>query len=283
MKALEGLTPVPRVLRVPLNEHGRDFVVGDIHGAYDMVIEAMRMVSFDREKDRLFAVGDLIDRGPDSWRCARFLRQPYVYSVRGNHDHNLVSLYAGGEGPSEAVLEFLAARFGMQWWLEISHDLRCEILQALNQLPVAIEIATRRGTVGIVHGNVPAGMGWSAFLTHLQRGTPTVVDEALEGRTRIAGGDTSGVLGVGRLFVGHTPRRGGPKRYGNVYAVDTGAIFNALMGKDHYGLTMANVEAASMPLVRIGEGRVLPIIAIPDAEEGRPFGLYARDQGGSVV
>ncbi|ABM97042.1 metallophosphoesterase [Methylibium petroleiphilum] len=282
MTRLDGFTSAPRVLRVPLNELGRDFIVGDIHGAYDMVIEAMRLVSFDKEKDRLFAVGDLIDRGPDSWRVARFLSQPYVFSVRGNHDHNLVSLYVGGE-PNEAALDFIAPRFGLQWWLETPPELRADILQALIRLPVAIEIATRRGTVGIVHGNVPAGMGWSAFLVHLQRGTLSVIDEALEGRTRIANGDTSGVLGVGRLFVGHTPRRGGPKRYGNVYAVDTGAIFNALMGKDHYGLTMANIEAASMPLVRIGEDKVSRIIAIPDAEEGRPFGLYARDQGGSVV
>lgn len=272
----------PRVLRLPRNERGRDFVVGDIHGAYDMVIEAMRLVQFDKNSDRLFAVGDLVDRGAESWRCLRFLAQPYVFSVRGNHDHNLVSLYANGE-PGEAVLEFMAARCGMGWWLTTPHELRREILRALSALPIVIEIETRRGLVGILHGNVPPNMGWANFIGHIERGHAAVIDEAVEGRTRILSGDQSGVLGVGRVFVGHTPQRGGPKRYGNVYAVDTGAIFNMLMGKDHYGLTMANIEAASMPLVHLGEGKVARITAIPDAEEGRPFGMYARDQGGPVV
>lgn len=282
MSRLDGFSPSPRVVSLPLNERGRDFIVGDIHGAYDMVIEAMRLVQFDPKMDRLFGVGDLIDRGDQSWRVARFLRQPYVFSVRGNHDHNLVTLYVDGE-PSEEALAWLAPRFGMEWWLDTPHDLRSEILVALERLPIAIQIQTRRGLVGIVHGNVPSGMGWSAFLTHLQRGNLAVIDEALEGRSRLMSRDESGVLGVGRIFVGHTPQRGGPKRYGNIYAVDTGAIFNLLMGKEHYGLTMANIAAGTGPLVRVGEGKVAPIAVIPDAEEGKPFGLYARDQGGPVV
>ena len=282
MSNASAAPPAYWVQSVPLNEEGRDFVVGDIHGAYNMVIEAMRLVEFDQARDRLFAVGDLINRGPDSWRVARFLSKPYVFSVRGNHDHNLVSLYADGE-PSDEVLRFLAQRFGMSWWLNLDSELRMEILSALAGLPIAMQIQTRRGLVGIVHGNVPSGMGWSAFVTQITRGNLSVIDEALEGRGRILSGDESGVLGVGRVFVGHTLQRGGAKRYGNIYAVDTGAIFNVLMGKDHYGLTMANVEAATVSLVRLDDGAVAPISVISEAEEGKPFGLYAKDQGGSVV
>lgn len=267
----------PRVLRLPLNERGRDFVVGDIHGAYDLVLQAMRQVNFDSERDRLFAVGDLIDRGPDSWRCARFLRKPYVYSVRGNHDDALVGLYECGE-PSQKVLEVVARHFGMQWWLTTEAPLRAEILAALAQLPFAIEVQTRRGTVGIVHGDVPAGMCWSSFLDHLTRGTPWVLEDALEGRNRILSGDDSGVPGVGRLFVGHTPCRGGAKRYGNVYAIDTGAIFNVLQGKEYYGLTMTHLAAATAQIVCEGEG-VVPQVAVVEHEEAdAPFGEYARER-----
>lgn len=55
------------------NLAGRDFVVGDIHGAYDLVIQGMKAARFNPTCDRLFAVGDLIDRGPGSHRAARFL------------------------------------------------------------------------------------------------------------------------------------------------------------------------------------------------------------------
>jgi len=63
----------PRVMRLGRNEKGRDFVVGDIHGAFDLVIDAMKAVNFDPEADRLLSVGDLIDRGAGSHRCAAFL------------------------------------------------------------------------------------------------------------------------------------------------------------------------------------------------------------------
>ncbi|MBG6083088.1 metallophosphoesterase [Rubrivivax gelatinosus] len=271
----------PRVLRLRRNDIGRDFIVGDIHGAYDMVVEAMRLVRFNPSRDRLLAVGDLVNRGPDSWRCLRFLQQPYVFSVRGNHDQNLVALYSNGE-PSQTVLDFMAARCGMNWWLDTPEDVRREILRALAKLPIVIEVETRRGLVGILHGNVPANMGWANFINHVERGHIGVIDEAIQGRTRILAGDQSGVLGVGRVFVGHTPQRGGPKRYGNVYAVDTGAIFNLLMGKDHYCLTMANIAASTLPLAVDGEGKVARILAIAEPEEGRPFGMYAREQGGPV-
>lgn len=273
-----GARPAERVLRLQQNERGRDFVVGDIHGAYDLVLQAMRQVNFDGERDRLFAVGDLIDRGPDSWRCVRFLRKPYVYSVRGNHDDALVGLYEDGE-PSQQVLEVVARHFGMQWWLTTEPPLRAEILEALAQLPFAIEVQSRRGTVGIVHGDVPAGMHWSSFLDHVARGTPYVLEDALEGRNRILSGDDSGVPGVGRLFVGHTTRRGGAKRYGNVYAIDTGAIFNVLQGKDHYGLTMTQLAAATAQIVCAGEGAVPQVAVVDDANSIEPFGPYTRAWG----
>lgn len=66
------------ILDLPCNHHGRDFVVGDIHGEYDLLLEAMRAVRFEPKNDRLLCVGDLIDRGPGSHRVRQFLSQPYV-------------------------------------------------------------------------------------------------------------------------------------------------------------------------------------------------------------
>jgi serine/threonine protein phosphatase 1 len=118
-----------------------------------------------------------------------------------------------------------------------------------------------------------------AFLLSVEQGIPRVVDTALEGRGRIARNDQTGVPGVGRLFVGHTPQRGGPKRFGNVYAIDTGAIFNVLMGKDHYGLTMANVAAVSLPLVYVGEGKISQVIVVDNEVRDQPFGDCVKAGG----
>ncbi len=261
-----------------MNRHGRDFVVGDIHGAYDLVLEAMRLVDFDRGRDRLFAVGDLIDRGPDSWRVARFLAQPFVHSARGNHDDNFAGLFKDGD-PDDEVLEALARLFGMEWALEVTLEERRAIARALAQLPVVIEVETHRGLVGIVHGDVPAGWGWKRFVDAIERGDERALEVALEGRSRVSSDDQSGVGGVGRVFVGHTPQRNGPKRFGNVYAVDTGAIFNMLMAKEHYGLTMTNLVSATAPIIDRGDKGMAQVLVIDQAVEDQPFGAYSIDEG----
>ena len=67
---------MPNYLRLESNTKGRDFTVGDIHGAYDMLEGALAAVKFDPEVDRLISVGDLIDRGNRSKDCLKYLEQP---------------------------------------------------------------------------------------------------------------------------------------------------------------------------------------------------------------
>src|SRR3546814_9783902 len=75
---------------VAANKAGRDFIVGDLHGCLDLLQVELDRLDFDRAKDRLFSVGDLIDRGPDSMGCLRLLREPWFFSVRGNHEDMLL-------------------------------------------------------------------------------------------------------------------------------------------------------------------------------------------------
>ena len=51
---------------IPRNPSGRDWVCGDLHGRFDVLLEALNDVSFNPDEDRLFLLGDLIDRGPQS-------------------------------------------------------------------------------------------------------------------------------------------------------------------------------------------------------------------------
>ena len=56
---------------IPVAKHarihaGRDFVVGDVHGCFRTVENALRRVGFDPGCDRLFSVGGLVNRGPNS-------------------------------------------------------------------------------------------------------------------------------------------------------------------------------------------------------------------------
>lgn len=42
------------VMKLKANPHGRDFVIGDLHGCYDFLQKLMQHVEFDYKKDRLF-------------------------------------------------------------------------------------------------------------------------------------------------------------------------------------------------------------------------------------
>lgn len=259
------------VLKFPRNEHGRDFVVGDIHGAFDLVLRAMSQAQFNPATDRLFSVGDLIDRGAGSHRCVKFLAQPYVHAVRGNHEDMLLELYARGE-PNLAAVEFMAARNGFGWWLSVPEAQRREILAAIQDLPFAMEIETARGTVGIIHADVPDGMPWGAFLDGIEAGEANIIETCLWGRDRLQSGNMEGVPGVGRIFVGHTPQWGGLTRYGNVYALDTGAVFGEQGRQDAGCLTMARMAMGTGPLTGPREAVSLVDLRDEDLEPEVPFG-----------
>ena len=70
---------------------GRDFVVGDVHGEFDTLEAMLASVGFLPGRDRLFALGDLIDRGPRSADALSWMESGRIeLSVRGNHEQMLL-------------------------------------------------------------------------------------------------------------------------------------------------------------------------------------------------
>ncbi|WP_261986408.1 metallophosphoesterase, partial [Enterococcus faecium] len=59
------------------NSIGRDFAVGDIHGCFSRLNSALNTIEFDPSKDRLFSVGDLVDRGPECHLILEWLEMCY--------------------------------------------------------------------------------------------------------------------------------------------------------------------------------------------------------------
>lgn len=287
MKREKARRPPPgfqHVRRLMLNRDGRDFVVGDIHGAYDLVIEAMRKVRFDPAKDRLFSVGDLVNRGSDSARALAFLSQPYVFAVRGNHEDLWDELYADGP-PSPSVVKAISSVFNlrMDWWLATSPDKRDSLAAKFAQLPFAIEVQTHRGPVGLVHADVPVDTPWSTFIQKIEAGDEKAIHTALWGRDRSRSDDHSGVEGVGRVFVGHTPHVAGATRRGNVISIDTGAIFGLMNAHPGHGhLTIANLafktESLNAGMEAFHRGQEM--VAVHDQiERSRPFANYCAPRG----
>lgn len=73
------------------------YAVGDIQGCYSVLQRLLERIAFEPAVDRLWAVGDLVNRGPESVQTLRFLRDlgDAVTVVLGNHDLYLLMVAAG--------------------------------------------------------------------------------------------------------------------------------------------------------------------------------------------
>ncbi|WP_437883539.1 metallophosphoesterase [Pseudomonas sp. LRF_L74] len=138
-----------QIQRFERNTRGHDFAVGDIHGHFRALMHALDRIGFDRSIDRLFSVGDLVDRGPDSPGVGRWLDQPWFHAVRGNHEQMAI------QAAQEAMEQSLYLRNGGGWFLDLSSDEQQAIAKKLADLPLAIEVDTPAGLVGLVHADIP--------------------------------------------------------------------------------------------------------------------------------
>lgn len=81
-------------------------------------------IAFDRARDRLWFVGDLVNRGPDSLACLRFVKSlgDRAVTVLGNHDLHLLCVAEGVEKPRKR--DTLEAVLGAPDREELLHWLR---------------------------------------------------------------------------------------------------------------------------------------------------------------
>lgn len=247
------------------NENGRDFLVTDIHGCFHLLYQALETVGFNTQNDRLFVAGDMTDRGPYSAEVLNFLAYPWVFAIRGNHEQLLLDCYESGKLDYDK-LAFNVSRNGMAWWLDTPADTKADILEVLATLPFAMEIETTRGTVGIVHAEVPESLSWPQFMALLETGHTAAKMYALWSRDRAKFLDDTGVAGIDRVYTGHTPQFDGPLQLNNWIVLDTGAVYG-MAGQEGGQLTLIDITVDEDTLTHRQAGPV----AIYTQTTTRPF------------
>lgn len=127
------------------NPLGYDYVLGDLHGQFERFMTLLSKLNFDYQKDRLFALGDLIDRGPDSDKCLELLNEPWFHSIKGNHEDMMSKSFA-----NEAVRPIWIANGG-GWDGSLTHEKLTQYQAAISKLPLVITIGSGSKRVNLLH------------------------------------------------------------------------------------------------------------------------------------
>lgn len=196
---------------------GRDIIVGDIHGCFSKLHSALLAIDFDGAHDRLFSVGDLVDRGPESDQALVWLRQPWFFACRGNHEEAACE-WAAGNIP----IDLYRNGFGGGWNIGNQQAESERIAAAFLALPLGFELETATGLVGILHADCPAD-DWEELKDRLAAGgfaASATADLCVWSRDRTERGNEDQVAGVRAVVVGHTPMDR-MTSLGNVIYIDT--------------------------------------------------------------
>ena len=132
------------------NTIGRDFVVGDLQGVYDELMDSLKQLKFDYHNDRLFCVGDLIDRGPKSFECANLIYEPWFHTTLGNHELMMMqSIIKHDESYHD-----LWINNGGLWHKCEDSQLLVDLAISFSNLPLIISIGNGENRFNIVHAEI---------------------------------------------------------------------------------------------------------------------------------
>ncbi|MGC9451086.1 MAG: metallophosphoesterase [Oceanipulchritudo sp.] len=192
---------------------GRTLFIGDVHGCAQE-LETLIAAFAPGPADRLVAVGDLVNRGPDSRGVLGLIREHAIHCLLGNHEQRLLRAWESGNR------DLLKAKDRTTFSKLDDAD-----FERIRPWPHVIEIPSLK--VVAVHGGFAPGVPWREqdplVVTHIQvldrLGRPARRSDAPNGRPW-----AETWKGPEHVIYGHTPRPH-PLLHPKATGLDTGCVY----------------------------------------------------------
>jgi len=126
----------------------RRIIIGDVHGQYDPLLQLIEAIA-PQEKEPVYFLGDLIDRGPNSAQVVEFVRQHRYRCLLGNHEQMLLEVL----GSQRMIGEMLAGWLyngGNNTLFSYNHKIPQDHIDWLKTLPLYLDL----GDIWLVHAGV---------------------------------------------------------------------------------------------------------------------------------
>jgi bis(5'-nucleosyl)-tetraphosphatase (symmetrical) len=168
------------------------YAIGDVQGCFGALERLVDAFSFDGARDRLWFVGDLVNRGPDSLATLRFVKSlgERAVTVLGNHDFHLLAVASGHarKHASDTLDATLAAPDAedLLAWLRQRPMLHVEGRRAMVHAGLLPQwsIARAQDLAREVEAAL-RGANWREFLAQLYGNEPNCWNEDLCGADRL--------------------------------------------------------------------------------------------------
>jgi bis(5'-nucleosyl)-tetraphosphatase (symmetrical) len=167
------------------------YAIGDVQGCFDELEQLLAAIRFSGS-DRLWFVGDLVNRGPKSLEVLRFVRSLGVRAVvvLGNHDLHLIAQHAGVERAREddSFGDVLAASDADELvaWLRLRPMVHAEGEYAMVHAGLLPQWSVEQALeLGGEVSRALAGSQCRDFLRHMYGAKPDRWDERLAGWDRL--------------------------------------------------------------------------------------------------
>ena len=101
-----------------LTDNRSPLIIGDIHGCYLEFLQLLKKINYHKTKHRLILLGDLINRGPDSFKVLKWAREHKIETIMGNHERGFLKGLQK-EGRLNSTLKELKNQMGddLQDWI----------------------------------------------------------------------------------------------------------------------------------------------------------------------